>query len=197
MTDARVGGWMITQSSRQVWPLDPRPEDFCVEDIAHALSNICRYGGHCREFYSVAQHSVLVSVIVDHILIVEDAARARRVAFAGLFHDAAEAYIGDMVQPLKRSMPEFRAVDHKIQMVIGRVIGIDPALFFSPPVRSADKIALLTERRDLLTNPCPNGSTWLEDTEGIKAADWLSVQNPLSPKEARASFLARYEELRG
>src|SRR5262245_27549306 len=109
----RIGDWMQTISGRKFWPLDPRPEEVCIEDIGHALSLVCRFGGHCHTFYSVAEHSVRVS------LLAEDMAKSsahwtdeniRMIALSGLLHDAAEAYIGDMVRPLKRQpqMVSFR-----------------------------------------------------------------------------------------
>ena len=63
--NTRDDAWILTFTGRRVWPLDPRPEDICIEDIAHALALTCRFTGHCREFYSVAQHSVLVSHYVS------------------------------------------------------------------------------------------------------------------------------------
>ena len=61
---ARVGDWIQVYTGGQFWPLDPRPEEIHIEDIAHALALTCRFTGHCREFYSVAQHSLLVSYYV-------------------------------------------------------------------------------------------------------------------------------------
>src|ERR1700724_2684254 len=92
------GGWQQTFTGRRFYPLSPRVEDVCIEDIAHALSNICRYGGHCREFYSVAQHCNMVSDWMPEFKL------------EGLLHDSPEAYIGDMVRPVKHSaeMKAFR-----------------------------------------------------------------------------------------
>ena len=82
MNVARRGGWIQTYTGRQFWPLDPRIEDIDIHDIAHALSHQCRYSGHCLRFYSVAEHSVLLShhVAGEHML-------------WALLHDAWEAYL--------------------------------------------------------------------------------------------------------
>src|SRR5512146_2196359 len=100
-------GWIQTYTGRQFWPFNPHPEDVRAEDIAHALSQVCRYQGHCLEFYSVAQHSVLVSYAVpDHL------------ALWGLLHDAAEAYLADIARPLKHAFPYFMGVEEEIEKVI-------------------------------------------------------------------------------
>ncbi|MDO4254358.1 MAG: hypothetical protein Q4C81_04310 [Kocuria sp.] len=97
------GNWMQTYTGRRFYPLDSRPEDVDVVDVAHALSMQCRYNGHVRLFMSVAEHCVLVSRLVpsEH-------------ALWGLLHDATEAYVGDMVRPLKLHMPEYRAVEDRV-----------------------------------------------------------------------------------
>ena len=82
---------IATYTGRLVDPFNLQPEDVCIEDIAHALANTCRFSGHTREFYSVAQHSVLVA---QHC--------ADEDKMAGLLHDAAEAYMGDVCSTIKR-----------------------------------------------------------------------------------------------
>src|SRR4051812_20612492 len=89
------GDWMQTYTGRAFWPLDAQPEDVDPLDIAAALSMLCRYGGHVSRFYSVAEHCLLMSEAV-----------APEHALWALLHDATEAYMGDMVRPLKRQMPE-------------------------------------------------------------------------------------------
>jgi 5'-deoxynucleotidase YfbR-like HD superfamily hydrolase len=95
--------WIQTFTGRQFWPLDPRPEDIELLDIAHALANKCRYTGHTRSFYSVAQHSVLVSEIVP-------AADAHW----GLLHDASEAYLPDVARPVKRELAGFQEIENRL-----------------------------------------------------------------------------------
>src|ERR1700683_336889 len=99
------GAWIVTFSGRRFYVLDPRPSDVRIEDIAHSLSLQCRFNGHVKNFYSVAQHSVLVSERCDPAD-----------ALYGLLHDASEAYIGDMSAPLKHTdeMTAFRDAERHV-----------------------------------------------------------------------------------
>jgi len=148
---ARRGDWFQTSRGERFWPLDPRVEDVHIEDIAHALSRICRFGGHCEAFYSVAQHSYLVSFLVPEQL-----------ALHGLLHDAAEAYCGDMVEPMKRCLREkaagarlrsdFDQIEAGIELVIARRFGLAPLTDLQKgAIKAADLVALATERRDLMS----------------------------------------------
>jgi uncharacterized protein len=84
---------MQTYTGLAFWPLDPRPDEIRLVDIAHALSKLCRYGGQCLSFYSVAEHSLLVaSKAPDHLKLV------------ALMHDASEAYLLDIPRPIKRHL---------------------------------------------------------------------------------------------
>jgi uncharacterized protein len=91
----RIGDWIETYTGRKFFPLDPRPEDIELEDIAHALSNKCRYNGHCKTFYSVAQHTVLGLDIMEK----EGYDTITMIHFA--LHDSAEAYLPDVSRPIK------------------------------------------------------------------------------------------------
>ncbi len=114
--------------------IDPR-------DISHSLAQLCRFNGHTREFYSVAQHSCIVAELVqeEHKL-------------AALLHDATEAYLGDMTRPLKQWMPDYRGFE---DVVWGRICERFDLPFDLPAcIHQADLIALATERRDLMpTDP--------------------------------------------
>lgn len=94
LTTKAPTGCILTYSGKFVNPLDVEPEDIEIIDIAHALSNLCRYNGHVEQFYSVAQHSVLVA---------RGFTRGSELRKWGLLHDASEAYLGDVVAPLKYS----------------------------------------------------------------------------------------------
>lgn len=106
---ARQGSWMQTVSGKQFWPLDPREDDIDINDIASALSKICRYGGHCLRFYSVAEHCVLMSQ-----------KSSPENALASLMHDSSEAYLSDIVRPVKVSLPDYKAIETRLERCIAR-----------------------------------------------------------------------------
>ena len=155
---------------------DPDSSVFDIEDIAHALSNICRYTGHCTDFYSVAQHSVLVSYAVPS----ED-------ALAGLLHDAPEAFVGDVSKPLKILLPDYKEVERRVELAVFRRFGLPDEL--PATVKHADRVLLRTEQRDLMN---ADEHTWLF-TGGVYPLERRIV--PLPPREAKAEFLERYREL--
>lgn len=163
----RRGDWGITFTGRQFWPADPRPSDICVEDIAHALSLLCRFGGHCRSHYSVAQHSVLVSM-----------ACRREHALIGLLHDAAEAYLGDVIKPVKRELRAvYKPLELRWALAIGQAFGIGDALVELPEdVERADHIVLVAERRDLLPpREWPEEQAWAPPI-----APWIALEAELA-----------------
>lgn len=140
------GAWIQTHSGRRFYPLDPRPEEVRLGDIAHALSRICRFSGHCTRFYSVAEHSLHVALHVAW----EEAPPARPVVLAALLHDASEAYLCDLPRPIKH-MPEmapYRTMEARVEAVIAERFGLPRETL--AVVARHDGRALATERRDLV-----------------------------------------------
>ena len=173
--------WILTASGRRFDVDSPRAADVHAEDLAHALAHLCRFAGHTRVHYSVAQHSLLVSELVPEDL-----------ALAGLLHDAGEAYLGDVVGPVARRLPTFRALERGILAAVAARFGLRPERFHDARVRHADRVALLTERRDLLP---PSPIPWEEDLGGVRP-DPRAIA-PMLPVQARAAFTARLERLLG
>lgn len=182
-TEERQGDWFVTFSGGQFWPYDPRPEDFQAVDIAHALSQVCRYAGHCRVFYSVAQHSV-------HVMRLVVAAGRPELAFAALMHDATEAYVGDVIRPIKRGHPIFREMEDRVWAALCARFGLD--LKLDPAIKDADNVALLTERRDLCA-PHWEARPWREDGQGYELDPAPIVA--WTPGEAKARWLDEFERL--
>jgi hypothetical protein len=178
------GPYLQTVSGRWVNPFEPDVEQIDIGDIARALSNQCRFGGHCRTFYSVAQHSVLVSELVEQRGgDIED-------VFAGLMHDAGEAYLGDMPHPIKHRSPlgaAFREAEKHLEAAIRERFSIRSEVAGLKP---ADRAILATERRAF------SAETWhWPELEGIEPLDLDLRAWP--PDEAERAFLDRYAELQG
>jgi len=183
----RVGDYITTFTGKSFYLLDPRPKDICIEDIAHALSNLCRFTGHCKSFYSVAQHSVLVSYDVPHPFQID-----------GLLHDATEAYTNDVSSPLKRNIflldgRPFSKLEDSIEEVIYKALNIDrldPS--FHIMIKNSDLRAFCTEYRDLIGVPREGGGT---EKLTRDYGTFVEKIEPLSPKEAETLFLNRFKEL--
>jgi hypothetical protein len=174
----RVGDWIQTFTGRQFWPLDPRPAEVHIADIAHHLSMDCRYSGAGRRFYSVAEHSVLMARAVSP-----------RHRLAALMHDASEAYLRDMVRPLKRWMPEYRTVEAAVTLAICARFELPAEL--PTEVKEADNRILHDER---VQNLAPPPIPWKEEEQveplGVTLRFW-------TPTEAEFWFLTEFDHLTG
>lgn len=170
--------WIQTYTGRSIVPEDMRPADVNIEDIAHALSLLCRFTGHSKFPYSVGQHSILVS----HACAPED-------AFWGLLHDASETYLGDVASPLKRTpyLAGYRALEERVQVAICDRFGLAHAM--PPSVAKADLVLLATEARDVM-GPAPK--SW-----GLTESPLHEAIEPLDPWQVERRFLQRYHELGG
>lgn len=161
-----------------------RPE-FDIQDIAHALGNNCRYTGHVKRRYSVAEHSVLVS------LIMEDQNLGN--PYEGLMHDAHEAYIGDMASPWKRLLPDYNAHEARVELAMRRWARLPDKI--SREAKIADYTALILEARVLLPSKAKD---WPMAPEVIAMANKVQEDYMIScydPDAARHHFLVRYAEL--
>lgn len=199
--------WCQTFTGRKVDIFHPSPEMVDIEDIAHALSMTCRFGGHCRDFYSVAEHSVLVEQIGRNVL----HCTTFRLGMLLLLHDAAEAYIGDIITPIKRGFEEtlcnetrlggmisksvLTELENRWLLAIGQAFGLGEDLLgrgsWSGIVKEADSRALANEVT-ILFYPVQSG--WWKICEQPKP-EQLFIINCWSPAEARRRFLERFRVL--
>ena len=176
----RNGSWMMTYSGRPFYPYDLRHEDFHIEDIAHALSMLCRYGGHCRHFYSVAEHSVHVSYLVppEH-------------ALTGLMHDATEAYLVDMPRPIKAGFPQYKEMEAKLWTFIAQRFYLPEVL--PHEVEVADGHMLFHEQAALMRH-APDRLVWGmgRPKPDVVRPDMIKCWTPF---EAKRQFHTRFQEL--
>lgn len=161
---------------------DPRPGDVCLEDIAHHLARVCRFGGAIHDYYSVASHSVMVAAIVENY--------GLQTQRAALLHDAAEAYLGDMVSGLKRLCPQYREIEDLWAAAIETQFGV--RFRHCPIIKDADLRARLSECRDLFSGTYPREQ--LLGGEGDREP-WPGVCVPLAPVDAEWEFLAVAQRL--
>ncbi len=168
--------WIQTYSGRRFSPTNPNPDAIVIQDISHSLSMQCRFSGHVKKFYSVAQHSVLVSYVCNF----ED-------ALWGLMHDASEAYLVDVPRPLKRSgkFDAYLDFEATMQKAICTRFGLPEQE--PPSVKRADTMLLATEARDLMSPLHPD---WQQACEPLP----FKIE-PLSPRDAKDLFMKRFFEL--
>lgn len=173
---AKRGDWLQTYTGRAFWPLDPRPEDVDLLDIAASLARQARYNGHTARFYSVAEHSLLISRAVP-----------AEFALWGLMHDAAEAYLGDVITPVKRLIPDYKALEAGVMAAICARFGLSADE--PDAVKQCDRRILTDERQCLMPHaPMP----WREQEPALGVRLLC-----LAPDDAMHAFLRRFIELKG
>lgn len=177
--DRPTSNWMQTHSGKKFYPFDPKPDQICIQDISHALGMNCRFNGHVKKFYSVAEHSVLASYMVPE----EDALWA-------LLHDAAEAYISDPPKPFKDGISEhIDPHERRILEVIAEKYGLE--MPYPESVKKADWKMIIAERVEVLSDQSLLWDT-VDSFEGtvpeISFNFWF-------PERAALMFLKRFSEL--
>ncbi|MBR1225224.1 hypothetical protein JQ600_09870 [Bradyrhizobium sp. AUGA SZCCT0176] len=170
-----VGPSIMLQSGAWFDFAAPHSSPFTIEDIAHGLAHICRYSGQCNGFYSVAEHSLLVSET------------AIGFELEALMHDAAEAFLGDITRPLKQMLPEYKRIEGEVERAIFSRFGIQTPI--PREVKQADLRVLAAEQRQIM----PRGTDdWLRGQDVVPAP---IVVRSLPPDEAKRAWLERFEAL--
>jgi hypothetical protein len=174
MSETRRGDWIQTYTGGAFWPLDPREDEIRLADISHALAFQCRFGGHCRRFYSVAEHCVLLSYLVEP-----------QAALLALMHDAAEAYLVDLPRPVKRSLVGYEMIERQLELMIFKKFGV--GLTYWEHVRDCDRRILTDEARQNMAPP-PRPWSTLAAPLGATLMFW-------KPEDAEHYFARRYDAL--
>ena len=166
--------YISTYLGNRFYPFSGKIKDIHIEDIAHGLAYQCRFNGQTCAFYSVAQHSLLVAnMLPGHLKL------------AGLLHDASEAYVGDMVKPLKIFMPQYERFERQVAETINQFFGLEHIDHVA--IKRADIVMLATEKRDLM----PNSTEPWKMIEGYPRLK--ETISPMQPEEAKAKFLEAFE----
>jgi len=181
------GDWLLTHTGRKFYPLDPRPEMVCLEDIAHALSHLNRWTGHTSWPYSVAQHAVQVALAVEQM--------APDYALLALHHDDAEAYLGDIARPWKRNLYILRdgspttvdEIEEEVRLVILQALGIQAPAEAWDVIRVADNRILQAEAESLMPGH--------EDFPRFGIAPPACLIECQAPVTARDAFLKHHNRL--
>lgn len=171
--------WIESASGKHYHFLGPQQDEIDIEDIAMALANKCRFSGH-TQFYSVAEHSVCVAYRLPPNL-----------RLAGLLHDAAEAYLGDIPSPLKQVLPEFQAIEKINEAAIEEKFGIKLNLFERVAIKKADSQALYTEAYYLLPSKAKD---WGMFQEGVWEHEPEFKPGCMPPKFGYRMFMDAYLE---
>ncbi|OSZ79307.1 hypothetical protein CAP35_13930 [Chitinophagaceae bacterium IBVUCB1] len=167
-------GLFNTASGKLINIWNPQPDTITISDIANALSKICRFGGHINEFYSVAQHSILVAAMCENDIKME-----------GLMHDASEAFVGDVIKPLKNIIGKsYDEVEDRFMQVIVEKFELNMASMHR--VKEYDKAALEIEHRHLQLN---DNKPWHMAMIAYKLPFRV-----LPPAEARVEFLLAFKQ---
>jgi len=170
-----------TETGKKIDFLKIDPEEINLEDVAIGLSNTCRFAGQLDRFYSVAEHSILVSMLVEKLMPVE----LNGVIESAFMHDAAEAYLGDVPTPLKVLCPGFRKIEEAFESAVGCRFGLTIG-FRHPMIKEADMMLFEAERELFRGVP--------KEDRMHTLPDGIEIRN-LAPKEALKEFMKRAEVL--
>ncbi len=194
LQNARRGHYMHTSNGKKYWPMDPRPEEVHIDVVAHHLATRCRYNGavqhpifRSRIFYSVAEHSVLVSRYIEEVL------KQPEYALEGLLHDGSEAYNGDLIRPLKYDelfREPFKVVEERNERAGAERFGL--VYPYPKAVKLADEAVTNAEVAQIIVKaPGEDWSSKLHDDSHM-APYQIEMMDPFLAKQF---FLLRYEEL--
>ena len=178
--------WLQTFTAKRFYPMAPRSEDVDIRDIAHGLSQICRFSGQCRDFYSVAEHSVIVAGQVA-LKAPSDYWQQLR----ALLHDASEAYLLDIPRPVKLLIPNYKEAENRVSLVIAEALHIPGEGKDTELINSIDKKIVADEVIALMSNPdldLVRLGVAPEDRLNASIYKWV-------PKQAEINFLTAYKTL--
>lgn len=189
----RLGTWMQTWTGEKCWPRSPRVTDIRIEDIAIGLARECRYGKMTLRWYSVAEHSVIVSILAEEFALTNRPELVTALAREGLFHDCDEAPLHDMPRPIKHDpgmhLEHYKTLGVLFRSVVFERFGIKPTNETHAIIDSIDKRLVVDEVEQFMRTP----SMYLERHGHMQR---IGCKIPgLGPDEAAELFLSRFATL--
>lgn len=181
MSPDKKDAWLQTFYGGRVSVMNPQPDQIDILDIVVALTKQCRFNGHCSEFYSVAEHCVRGSLLAEKLY-------GKEIAREFLLHDATEAYMGDMIRPVKRMIPQFKEMEQVFWKAISSKFNLP--YIHSKEVHYIDNVMVTWEKRDLL----PHAEVWpnLPDITQLYLPKLVPCSDINTMEE---TFIARFAEL--
>lgn len=186
----KANSWLqVGREGRAFYPFAPSVDQIDIKDIALSLSKMCRYNGHCWGMFSVAKHSVVgAKCIFQQDIFGLNYSEREDLAKEFLLHDASEAYLGDLISPIKAFSPNYKITEGVVEKVISKKFNLPYPL--SPNVKLMDRIMLAWEKRDII----PNGPFWSD------LVDITDYRLPLLPSskswgEDYDEFMGLYHEI--
>lgn len=173
---------IITYSGKVIDPFNIKSDDICIEDIAHGLSLLCRYSGQCNKFYSVAEHCIIMATYPGF---------RKYHPLALLLHDAVEAYIGDIIRPIKQKLPVYKQFENNFMFAVAYKFSLMPSVFAT--VKESDNIMLATEAFWMM----PDKIFIVKKKYGISKS-MVDISIPFyyfNPPEAEEQFLNVFRKL--
>lgn len=185
---SKLDSWIETYEGKKFYPYNPQTEDICLEDIAHALSLICRFNGHCNYHYSVGQHSIITAKLLKEL------GFDKKVQLYALLHDASEAYCADIPRPVKHYLGEYLEVEDMVQNTILEHFGLSKMSRFEyDAVKFADNQVLAAEGLYLTKNANQWAEKYQLSLEGFEIPEeWFNERLSSDVKE---EFIRMCEEL--
>lgn len=179
--------YIQTYSGVKFYPQNPTPDTILIEDIAHALAQTCRYGGHTDMFYSVAEHCVLLTeLIIDNGLRYES--YGVTLLKHMLLHDGSEAYLGDVPSPIKRMLPDYIELEKTVQSaIINKFIGDDPLMEDTQKIVDEFDRSILGDEMHLMMKPS-------DFVSGLRKTGLFKIEY-LRPRQAKERFLDLFNKI--
>jgi len=176
--------WIATYSGKKFHFLNPQPDEICINDIAHSLSLINRFTGHTLVGRTVAEHSI------DAARLLRDWGCSRKEQLAGLMHDASEAYLQDISKPLKSVLPDYQALEKRVEEVIREKFNIIES---TPDLEKADITLCVLEADEFMDDP--QFGDWGFDVTPYLECDYVLIDRHPWPAYIKAMFLDEFEML--